>query len=79
MVHKEYTTELKNVKTYEELMDLFKKAGKEGFYPYMKRSRHRAFSFDELNGDRVSYLIDDGVSTGCSKICNLHRNMRFEG
>ncbi len=49
----------------------------EGFALHGKRRGYWAYDFRQhhINPNRVTYLYDDGISTGKSLIKNLHRHL----
>ena len=73
----ELNNEFKTIKTMNELNTLIDKMNDygKGYVFMMKRSHFCAYGFDEIDSNKVSYLISDGLSIRESYIKNLHRNM----
>ncbi len=75
----EFNVRLKDLRTWDNfqkfLADL--RATQMGFGIHGKRRGYPTFSFTPLTETRITYLYDDGISTGTSDIKNLYRHLEI--
>ncbi|MFW6174065.1 MAG: hypothetical protein ACOC5T_10000 [Elusimicrobiota bacterium] len=83
MIHKKHirtisNSELKEINTVQELMDILKTARKHGIQLYSKRSGKYIYDISEVDNKKVNYVYSDGKSTGESKVENMYKYFEFK-
>lgn len=77
---KELNIRLREIKTYQELNILKKEVEDNNFVFASKRSRKCIYDITLIEGDenKVSYLYNDGISSGEAYIKNLYKYFKIK-